>query len=161
MVSIGSISPNRLSCKEFLSFWIFCPYLTSKSVYVESNIGAMNISRRRSKQSKAPAIARFSMAPLLQALRFTRSTKSYISLNGPLALRSLMIADTALSPTPFTAASPKRMSPLLLTPNFSTDSLMSGPFTVIPMRLHSSITTLILSACARLRLITPAIYSAG
>ena len=66
------------------------------------------------KASKAPAMARDSMFFLLHADRFTRSTKSNISLYGPF-FRSCMILCTAASPTPFIAPKPKRISLFLFT----------------------------------------------
>ena len=60
-----------------------------------------------------------------------------MSLKGPLALRSAMMLSTAAAPTPFTAARPKRTSPAALDEKVRIDSLMSGPMTLMPMRLHS------------------------
>ena len=48
-----------------------------------------------------------------------------------------MMLSTAASPTPFTAAMPKRTSPDRLDEKLRMDSLMSGPSTFMPIRLHS------------------------
>ena len=48
-----------------------------------------------------------------------------------------MMLSTAAAPTPFTAARPKRTSPAALDEKVRIDSLMSGPMTLMPMRLHS------------------------
>ena len=63
---------------------------------------------------KAPAKAKFSIFLRLQAERFTRCTKSKISLYSPFLSRSSRIDCTALSPTPLMAPSPKRISPFTI-----------------------------------------------
>ena len=111
--------------------------------------------------SKPPAKARHSRFFLLQAVRLTRCTKSNIPLKGPFFSRSSMIFSTAPSPTPFTAPRPKRIFPSGLTVNFRLLSFTSGPRTLIPIALHSSISLVISVMFDKLRLITAAIYSAG
>ena len=63
----------------------------------------------------------------------------------PPLLRSVIMASIAASPTPFNPPNPKRISPFLLTEKPCKDSLMSGPNTFMPIRLHSSIKKVILS----------------
>jgi DNA polymerase-3 subunit alpha len=67
----------------------------------------------------------------------------------------------ALAPTPFTAPSPKRMFPCLLTVKVRLLSFTSGPSTSIPMRRHSSMNLVISVMLEMLRLSTAAMYSDG
>ena len=55
------------------------------------------------------------------------------------------MASIAASPTPFNPPKPKRISPFLFTEKPCKDSLISGPSTLMPIRLHSSIKKVILS----------------
>ena len=98
---------------------------------------------------------------LLHACRLTRCTKSKMSLYLPFFSRSLMMASTAASPTPFTPPRPNRTSPFLVTVKFNPDSLTSGGNTDMRMARHSSINlvTSLMSSLATVRL--AAMNSAG
>ena len=93
-----------------------------------------------SKLSKPPAKAKPSKDFLLTHLLSKRFAKSKTEVYFPFSLRSLMIFSTVFSPTPLIDAIPKRISvPPGITANFAKPSLISGPRTFTPMRLHSSI----------------------
>ena len=113
------------------------------------------------KESKPPARINPSKAFLFAALKSTRLVTSKIDLNDPFSFRSLIIAFTAEPPTPLIAPIPKRTAPSLFTENFKYDSLISGPRTSNPIRLHSSIKkdTDLISLILLER--TEAMYSAG
>ena len=71
------------------------------------------------------------MSPDLESVFLTPKAK--------FSFLSSTIAFTAPSPTPFTAPSPNLTSPSLLTANLKKLSFTSGPKTLTPISLHSSI----------------------
>ena len=164
VLRFSSNPPNREFSWLSFEFWKFCPYFDSSS---DSDSPRWLSSKKSSrlisgaKQSNAPAMARFSMVRRLMAPLSTRSTKSYIEVNGPPSFLAAIMALTTFPPMPFMAASPNRMSPLRFTPNAENDSFTSGPLTLICIDLHSSMKFVSLVMSFRFRLRTAAIYSAG
>ena len=121
MLRFSSNPPNREFSWLSFEFWKFCPYFDSSS---DSDSPRWLSSKKSSrlisgaKQSNAPAMARFSMVRRLMAPLSTRSTKSYIEVNGPPSFLAAIMALTTFPPMPFMAASPNRMSPLRVTPPY-------------------------------------------
>ena len=112
------------------------------------------------KLSKAPAYAMHSRPLRLITFSGTRSSRSKMSLNGPPSSRMRMMALMALGPMPLMPPRPKRISPFLLTVKVVSDSLMSGPSTLIFARRQSSISLVSSSMSFRLRLMLAAMNSA-
>ena len=96
------------------------------------------------RESKAPHLMRLSTTRLLILRRSTREQKSRNDLNDPSLSLDSMMDSIALSPTFFTAASPKRMFPPS-TLKSRTDWLMSGGRTLIPMSLQTLMCLMTLS----------------
>ena len=110
--------PNKEFTCSFLSCWYCWPKRTILSRNTSPlEFDARYCSRMRPKQSKPPLRARLSNALRLTSFRLTRSAKSYMSLYGPLVLRSLTMAAAAAEPIPLMADKPNLISPLSLTPN--------------------------------------------
>ena len=68
-----------------------------------------------------------------------------MSVKWPPLFLSIIIASIAASPTPFNPPNPNRICPCLFTEKPFKDSLISGPNTLIPILLHSSMKNVILS----------------
>ena len=156
------MSPNSVFFESAFSCWYLEPYFISTSMNVSPLAPvAMYIPLSSPKQSSAPLVARHSKLLRLNMPMFMRCTKSKMLLNGPFFRRSSIMFSAAENPMPFIAASPKRMFPCELTPNFRLLSLTSGERVCMPMALLSSMSFLISLMSERLRLITAAMYSGG
>ena len=139
--SPSAVSNNDVCEHKAFSF-VFAPYFISLSKKMlslpceEKKYWALCMF---SKQSNAPDFTKASIQRRLIALRFILVMKSKGLLNTPFASLSLIISSAAVLPTPFMAASPKRISPFLFTMKFKSDSFTLGPKTFMPSFLHSSV----------------------
>ena len=135
--------------------WLLCSNAPKSDVWPDSRSRAWldALAKARSITENCPARepARPSHAPLLMSasstLRFTvrvsqRSHKSNKSPNGSPVSRALMIASTAMPPTPLIAAMPKRMTePSRAGANSTWLSLTSGGNTSMSSDRASSVNT--------------------
>ena len=119
-------------------------------------------SERSPSASKPPDLISDSQTRLLHLLVETRLAKSSTVANFPSRSRILTISSTAPTPTPFTAAIPKRICFLPgTTANSSYDSLTSGLRTVRPICLHSVISIASRSTSSWSLVIKAAIKASG
>ena len=152
---VGSSSPpKRLFCPRALSFCREAADCTARSTT------ACCCARLPGSESRAPALTRVSMAPLVSSLGSTRSARSNTSLKGPRAIRSATRALTADSPTPRMAASPKVILPLRI-PKSVSERLMSGGRISIFIRRASSTCSLMRSVLSISQLRSAAMNSTG
>ena len=132
LITCGLTTPSKSPIwGSMRSFCIRCPYSSA------SSSAAIICERLAPVESKAPHLIRDSMTRLFTFFKSTRSQKSYREVKGP-SLRYSITASMALSPTFFTAASPKRILSPSTVKTLSLE-LMSGGRTAMPWLRHSTI----------------------
>ena len=137
-------SPKSDTCPARRSFWAL------EAAAIIFSRREKRRARSSPEKSKAPARTRDSRFFLLTDLESRRLAKSSAPVNSPPASRSQIAASMAALPTFLTAAKPNRIAldaapPVRSGANFSWLLLMSGGKTLMPMFLHSSTKTEILS----------------
>jgi hypothetical protein len=120
---------------------------------------AASRARPRPAPSNAPLLMSASTTLRFTLRESTRSQKSKSSVNG-FSARAARIDSSALSPTPFTPPSPKRIFPAT-TEKSTSDSFTSGRSTAMPIARASAMKRTILSVSSRSQLSSAAMNSTG